>query len=482
MEYGVLSEVIGELAGILPGAHVDKVVQAGNDSLALLLRRRGKNFTLLIAADRSLPRIHLLSRKTVAKTALAGFFLSLKKHLDGSTLSRIGLLNEDRVVGMEVVRLDETIHVIFELFGSSANIILTDGEQRIVSVLRPVPPGDRATRPLIPGIRYEQPPRTGPARPRRVAEVTSLRDRAAEFSANRAVEEMYDRMTAESARSALRQRLGSVLNRALSRTGRRRDAVRGDLEVAQKGDEYRLMGEVILANLDRIARGQERADLQGHDGTLYSVVLDVTRTPAENAEKYFRKYKKAKAGRSVLGERLEEATAELRDLTRIREELDAADSLESLDAVRAVMEKRGLLPGKPGRPGRAPAAAAPYRTVSFQGWEILVGRSAAGNDYVTLRLARPDDLWLHAEGIPGSHVVVRNPQKRDIPPDVLRRAASLAAYYSKGRGSAKVPVAYTAAKNVKKPKGAAQGTVVLRERKSIMAVPAPEEGALRIVP
>jgi predicted ribosome quality control (RQC) complex YloA/Tae2 family protein len=91
-----------------------------------------------------------------------------------------------------------------------------------------------------------------------------------------------------------------------------------------------------------------------------------------------------------------------------------------------------------------------------------------------MKLARPDDLWLHAEGMPGSHVVVRNPGKRDIPAGVMRKAASLAAYYSKGKGSAKVPVAYTPAALVKKPRGAPPGTVVLAERKTVMAVPEPD--------
>jgi predicted ribosome quality control (RQC) complex YloA/Tae2 family protein len=116
-------------------------------------------------------------------------------------------------------------------------------------------------------------------------------------------------------------------------------------------------------------------------------------------------------------------------------------------------------------------ATQPYRSIVHEGWTILVGKSAAGNDYITRKLARPDDLWLHAEGMPGSHVVIRNPDKRDIPQGVLRKAASLAAYHSKGRGSSKVPVAYTRAANVKKPKGAALGLVTLTGRKTIMAAP-----------
>ena len=106
-----------------------------------------------------------------------------------------------------------------------------------------------------------------------------------------------------------------------------------------------------------------------------------------------------------------------------------------------------------------------------QGWEILVGKSAAGNDYITMKLARPDDLWLHAEGMAGSHVVIRNPGKRDIPEGVLKKAASLAAYYSKGKNSTKVPVAYTRAAYVHKPKGAAPGSVVLGSRRTMMAAP-----------
>jgi predicted ribosome quality control (RQC) complex YloA/Tae2 family protein len=111
--------------------------------------------------------------------------------------------------------------------------------------------------------------------------------------------------------------------------------------------------------------------------------------------------------------------------------------------------------------------------IEYEGWIILVGKNAAGNDYLTQRVARPDDLWLHAEGMPGSHVLAQNPQRKEIPPVVLRKAAALAAYYSAGRNSAKVPVAYTTARFVKKPKGAKPGMVVLSSRRTVMVTPEP---------
>jgi predicted ribosome quality control (RQC) complex YloA/Tae2 family protein len=174
-------------------------------------------------------------------------------------------------------------------------------------------------------------------------------------------------------------------------------------------------------------------------------------------------------------ERLAAASDELY-LLRTQEELvrDAVDRRE-LDAAHAVLAKHGYIRDKGVKAGRGRSAApSPYRVVSFEGWDILVGKSAAGNDYITLKLARPDDLWLHAEGMPGSHVVVRNPQRRDIPERVLRHAASLAAWHSKGKGSAKVAVAYTRAALVKKPKGAAPGAVILSGRRTIMAAPRQE--------
>jgi predicted ribosome quality control (RQC) complex YloA/Tae2 family protein len=251
--------------------------------------------------------------------------------------------------------------------------------------------------------------------------------------------------------------------------------VSGDVTGAERGDDYRVAGDLLLANKHRITKGQERAELPGYDGKPVSIRLDPARSPAENAKRYFQRYKKAKAGLAMMRERLAEAREEAAFLRTVSEDLEAAEDRDGLLTVRSLLAQRGYVRDAAGNSaGKRVAASPPFRTVEHEGWRILVGKSAAGNDYITMKLARPDDLWLHAEGMPGSHVVVRNPGIRDIPEGVLRKAASLAAYYSKGKGSAKVPVAYTRAALVKKPKGAAQGTVVLTGRRTIMAVPEPD--------
>jgi predicted ribosome quality control (RQC) complex YloA/Tae2 family protein len=470
----MLAQVVDELAAILPGARVDKVVHGAEDSLLLVLHQAKKNHYLLLSPERSLPRIHLVSRKTAGTAVPAGFFLYLKKHLIGSRIEEIRLVDSDRIVEIRFVRPDGVYLLFFELTGSVTNLILTDGTRKILSVRHPVPPGDRVVRPLLAGLTYH------PLEERRRVEKVKGRDALAgplggydgNTPVNAAVEAWYERTLKENEAASLRRQLVAAIRKAAAKVERRRGAVSADVAGAEKGDGYRVAGELILANKDRLKKGQAQADLTGYDGERMPIVLDPTRSPAENARRYFQRYKKAKAGLALMRERLAEARDEAAFLKALQEDLDVAKDCEGMLAVRTELVRRGYVRDGAGKAVAASRAAAPpFRTVDHEGWQILIGKSSAGNDYVTMKLARPDDLWLHAEGMPGSHVVVRNPGKRDIPEGVLKRAASLAAYYSKGKGSAKVPVAYTKAAMVKKPKGAAPGTVILTGRKTTMAAP-----------
>jgi predicted ribosome quality control (RQC) complex YloA/Tae2 family protein len=114
----------------------------------------------------------------------------------------------------------------------------------------------------------------------------------------------------------------------------------------------------------------------------------------------------------------------------------------------------------------------PYRTVLVEGFEVLVGRADEDNDYLTFEVAEPHELWLHvAGGTPGSHVVIRNPDRREVPKDVLEHAAALAAWYSKARGSPKVDVHYCPAGEVRKPRGAPAGLVELKRFSTVRVAP-----------
>jgi predicted ribosome quality control (RQC) complex YloA/Tae2 family protein len=119
----------------------------------------------------------------------------------------------------------------------------------------------------------------------------------------------------------------------------------------------------------------------------------------------------------------------------------------------------------------------PYRTVFMEGFEVLIGRGAEDNDYLSLQVAEPHDVWMHvAGGTPGSHVVIRNPERSEVPRTVIEAAAAAAAWYSKARGSPRVEVHYCRAGDVKKPRGAPAGLVEISKYKSVKVRPAQPGG------
>ena len=118
----------------------------------------------------------------------------------------------------------------------------------------------------------------------------------------------------------------------------------------------------------------------------------------------------------------------------------------------------------------------PYRTVLFDGFEVLIGRGSEENDDLTFNVAEPHDLWLHVEDTPGSHVVIRKPDKGDVPRAVIEKAAAAAAWYSKARGAPRVEVHYCHARDVSKPRGAPAGLVEITRWKVIKVAPAAPPG------
>jgi predicted ribosome quality control (RQC) complex YloA/Tae2 family protein len=472
MDFQLLSSVIDELSHLLTGARVMRVFEGAGKALIVSLNRDRKQYILMLSPDRSMPRLHLVKKKPAAVVAPHGFTLYLRSHAQGARITRVSLLNRDRVVELRFSRQETEYRLVFELLGSSANIIIADAALKILAVYYPVPPGDRVKRPLVPGFQYEPPAKKQSQFTDAMPAVSSLLDGAA----NREAELLFERMIDERNVAALRSELGTLVHKRLAKTGKKIKALSADLEAAQQAEQYRQAGDLILANLRRISAGTEEAALTGYDGISINVRLDPKRSPAGNAELYFKKYKKAKAGRDIILERLQQTRDEDSRLRTFLEMLEQAGELDALSHVRSELEANGYLRerGKGKVKKRNQSQSASYRKIEYRGWDILVGKSAAGNDYLTTKIARPNDLWLHAEGLPGSHVLVKNPGAKDIPPDVFSKAASLAAFHSKGKNSGKVPVTYTLAGQVRKPKGAKPGLVTLRERKTIVVVP--EEG------
>ncbi len=275
--------------------------------------------------------------------------------------------------------------------------------------------------------------------------------------------------------------LGKPLHQAIERTERGLAAVDRDEREVEEAPRYRRLAEAILASIHAIPRGAERVELPDpRTGETLTVELDPTRNPGENAEHYFNRAKKAERSAGKAGRRRRELAKRLDALRDLAARLAEAGPEGPGPAWIGQAQKLGVnlpreeLPSEPdgGPEDRLTSALRPRRYDLGNGWEVLVGKSNRGNEVLTLELARPGDIWMHADQAPGSHVVLRHHEKGKEPPrELVLAAASIAAFFSKARGSGKVPVVVTEKRHVRRPRKAPVGTVTVGQHKTVMVSP-----------
>jgi predicted ribosome quality control (RQC) complex YloA/Tae2 family protein len=294
--------------------------------------------------------------------------------------------------------------------------------------------------------------------------------------------------------TALRQALRRLEVRLRSR---RAKLAEESLEFA-RADSWRKMGEILIANQGGVPRGAAEVTLPDHAGgpeATITIPLDPASTPAVNAERFFQAARRGRRGTLRVAARLAQTEVELGRVQAWAKRAADAAGFEELEAVVREMEQiprmlaprdRALLGESAMVPRQAPThrtkgpgpergrkgGPEPRRFVSSDGLPILVGRDNEGNDYLTLQLARSEDLWLHVQGYAGSHVVVRVQNRTGgIPRRTLIQGAQLAAYYSQARDHGKVEVSYTLRKYVRKPRKAKPGLVTITQEKTIIVSP-----------
>lgn len=249
---------------------------------------------------------------------------------------------------------------------------------------------------------------------------------------------------------------------------------------AEKGDLYRLYGEIIIANLYQIKRGLREVELVNYhdpDGGTVTIPLAPEKSGAENAQVYFKKYNKARNTRQAADKIIRANEKELLYLEGVATALEIAEDMSDLEEIKRELVGQGYIKAESGRaPGKkrqskqqAPRSK-PLRFLSQDGFHILVGKNNRQNDQLTLKTGEEHDLWLHASKIPGSHVLIQT-QGREVSDTTLLAAAQLAAYYSQSRASSNVPVDYTLRKHVKKPGGAKPGYVIYEKQKTLVVNP-----------
>ncbi|HHY46884.1 MAG TPA: fibronectin/fibrinogen-binding protein [Firmicutes bacterium] len=292
---------------------------------------------------------------------------------------------------------------------------------------------------------------------------------------------VYDELTRRMRLESLRGSLSRLVRDHLDRVRRKVEARRSALADAERGEDYRIMGELILANIHSIPRGAAEITVKNYydpEQGYITIPLDPKLSPAQSAQQYFARYRKAKNGLRITQQLLAEAESEEAYLDQVSLTIAEADTLETLNEIREELiktgylkEKKHLLRQAPRTPRGDEESRRPMEFRSPDGTRILVGRNNLENDYLTLKMAKPDDIWLHARGIPGAHVIVTASDDGQVGEEALLMGARLAARFSKAKGADKVPVDYTRRRFVKKPRAARPGMVVYEKEKTILVSP-----------
>jgi predicted ribosome quality control (RQC) complex YloA/Tae2 family protein len=482
----------------------------------------------------------------------------LRKHLIGGRIVDIRSVPSERILRIDFdtrseLGVPERKTLVFELMGKHSNIILLRGGANktadgsagesanatddgiIIDSIKRVYEDMSRVRQTLPGLRYELPPPSTRMPPVIEAEFETegtreAWDRRGEaddydpiiwFDADGAMRDFHvfpitsyaglaktkfvsvsemletwfesketgNRLTQKT--SDITQAITVRLNKALLKMQRLLE----DMSRAERADEYRKRGDIITANIYRLKQGVKSVSLPDYtDGGEITVELDPLETPARNAQRYYKKYTKAKTAKTEKRKQLELTEREIDYLESYLVWIADAKTDDDVAELREELALLGYI--RRSKFAAKPASSAPKR-LTYElgnGFLVSVGRNNRENDELTMKNAHPYDLWLHTKDMPGSHVVLsRNGNAetgagfdgaaavktagRDTDPvdvfgaDTIRKAASVAAYHSKARGSSNVPVDYTYIRHVKKPAGAKPGMVIFTHNKTVYAHP-----------
>ena len=289
---------------------------------------------------------------------------------------------------------------------------------------------------------------------------------------NALLEEFYalrDRASRLKAQSA---DIGRLLSNIHSRISRRLSSRITELDKSRDREDLRIYGELLKANLYAVPRGADFIEVQNYyDPELKTVKipLNPSISPAANAAKYFKDYKKSHTAEITLTKLIEEDKSELLYIESVADALSRAETVKEISEIREELFESGYI-FRMGRTKKPSFVSEPKEYRDENGFRILVGRNNRENDTLTLKTADKNDIWLHTKDIPGSHVIIFT-EGKEVPEETLVFAAKLAAKNSKAADSSNIPIDYTAVKYVKKPSGAKPGMVIYTHNRTLYVTP-----------
>ena len=477
MHEETLKEIVSELGESLPRRFFGRVFQLSSFSLAIDFGLKEKGF-LFISIEPAAPRLYLIKRSVreleKASVPFSPFVQSIRNGLGGGNVQSLSKDENERVVRFTFLvenDLGDSLvqSLLAQLTGRSANLFLLDSENRIKQAWRnPHGEGQQVGdlyRPPLSDGKIAGTLKTGSKSP-------LVREGATSFSA--AADKYYSELEESHQFDSLAGNLLANLRKEIARRKKLQVNLRKDLVAHGNPDEHKRVGDLLLANTANATRIGNRVtvtDYYAEDAPEIEIEVDENLTLPEAASAYFSRYTKAKRAVEEIGVRLVQLENELEEFGAKLVKLEKAIATRDAAVLAEFGETKARSAAVNKKQKASLALPGMRRYHSSDGYEVLVGRTARDNDQLTFRVARPNDLWLHAGDYPGSHVIVRNSSRNDIPHRTIIEAAQLAAKFSQARKDSKVDIHYTRRKFLTKPKGSAPGLVRMSNFKTITVEP-----------
>jgi len=429
---------------------------------------------LVFACGPASARVGECSKPPASLATPPAFTQYLRAHAMNTVIAGVRLVGEDRQLAMRLRAREGDFDLLLAIFGRRSNVLLLDADARILVSLRPLletrpelAAGDEWTSPA------SRPPKSGDDRFSDVSDGEYLK----------AIETAYAATEAESEHAQRRRELERALRKEAKAAARKLAKIATTLTAAEKDAGLEREGELLKAALSEVKRGDSEIvarDFSSGDEVV--IALDPTLSPADNLARKFKRYQKAVRSLTRAGSQQADIQAVGDQVAALENELREIATDASLDAfcerpevkrlLRKYARKEQAAPLRRNAPAKlgkheVPQRLMPRRFRTAGDLEIWVGRSDEGNDFLSTRLASGNDLFFHLDGAPGSHVVLRTAGKKDPPSEAMLDACELAVHYSKAKNATRADVHVVPIKNVKKPKGAKRGLVMVHGGKTI---------------
>ena len=543
--------VKNEISQQLLNFRVDKVYQPSKEEILLTFRTYDGLVKLLLSAKADSARIQLTDQYIENPQKPPMLTMLLRKLLSGARLTEIKQGGFERILTLVFDARNElgdpvVYKIIIEIMGKYSNIIIVDGDDKIIDCVKRVDENKSSVREILPGIRYLLPPAQDKMNilsnsifdiEQRMKELNLTRGKAAgkviqgispivaneiEFDLSLSqlkdyikyptptvvildkpkdftffmprqygdlctyktfdtFSQLIDYFYFEQVKiERIRQRSNDLfhrLNTLKERAVRKSLNRQRELDECADKEKYRIYGDLINANLHILEKGALFYDLENFYDNNNSIRIpaDPTLTPVQNAQRYYKEYRKKQVAEQKLYDFIDKANSEAQYLDTVIDELTRAQTDAEITAIREELFSSGFISKSSIRNQKNRKKLPPKQYISPQGFKIFVGRNNIQNDLLTLKTAKNYDMWFHVKDYPGSHVIVEAIKDKPFTDELIRQAAMLACVNSKAHLSSNVAVDYTIVKNVHKPNGAKPGMVIYDNYNTEYVTPNEEE-------